>query len=85
MNELDYKELGGRRLMQVNYQGRKVEAKPTEFLTRKEDFNEYQLTNGKILKVKLVVTRILELEGENNPDGSQVYNITWQPVFAPVE
>ena len=35
--------------MKVPYQGRQVEGKPVDFLTRKEDFNEYQLADGKIL------------------------------------
>jgi hypothetical protein len=67
--------------MQVDYQGRKVEAEEVDFKTAKEDFNEYQLFDGTLLKLKSVVTRILKLTGEKAPDGSSIYNISSQPVF----
>lgn len=70
--------------MILKYQGRDVQAIPVEFLTRKEDFNEYQLVNGVILRMKTVVTRILLLEGEISPDGNQVYIINAQNVIAPL-
>jgi len=38
--------------MQIDYQGKKVEAKEVEPVTSKEDWNEYRLTNGKILMIK---------------------------------
>ena len=71
--------------MKVPYQGRQVEGKPVEFLTRKEDFNEYQLTDGTILKIKMVVTRIIRLEEEKAPDGKPIYLIQSQNVVAPID
>ena len=71
--------------MRVNYQGRQVEGKPVDFLTRKEDFNEYQLADGKILKIKMVVTRIIKLDEEKAPDGNPVYLIQSQNVVAPID
>jgi hypothetical protein len=71
--------------MKVQYQGRQVEGEPVDFLTRKEDFNEYQLTNGKILKIKMVVTRIIRLEEEKAPDGNPIYLIQSQNVVAPID
>ena len=71
--------------MKVQYQGRQVEGKSVEFLTRKEDFNEYQLTDGKILKIKMVVTRIIRLEEEKAPDGNPIYLIQSQNVVAPID
>ncbi len=71
--------------MKVQYQGRQVEGKSVEFLTRKEDFNEYQLTDGKILKIKMVVTRIIKLEEEKAPDGNPIYLIQSQNVVAPID
>ncbi len=56
-----------------------------DFLTRKEDFNEYQLEDGKVLRIKMVVTRIIRLEGETAPDGSPVYLIQSQNVVAPID
>jgi len=71
--------------MKVKYQGREVEGKQVDFLTRKEDFNEYQLTDGKILRIKMVVTRIIRLEGETAPDGNPVYLLQSQNVVAPID
>jgi len=61
--------------MIVSYQGRQMEAVDIDFLTRKEDFNEYQLTDGGVIKLKTVVTRIVRIEGEITPDGQPVYQI----------
>jgi hypothetical protein len=71
--------------MKVPYQGRQVEAEAVDFMTRKEDFNEYQLADGKIIKIKMVVTRIVRLVGEVTPDGIPVYLIQSQNVVAPIE
>ena len=71
--------------MKVQYQGRQVEGEAIDFLTRKEDFNEYQLTDGKILKIKMVVTRIIKLEEEKAPDGNPIYLIQSQNVVAPFD
>ena len=71
--------------MKVSYQGRQVEGKSVDFLTRKEDFNEYQLTDGKVLKIKMVVTRIIRLEEERAPDGNPIYLIQSQNVVAPID
>ena len=71
--------------MKVQYQGRQVEGESVDFLTRKEDFNEYQLTDGKILRIKIVVTRIIRLEEQKAPDGSPVYLIQSQNVVAPID
>jgi hypothetical protein len=71
--------------MKVPYQGRQVDAESVDFMTRKEDFNEYQLADGKIIKIKMVVTRIVKLVGEVTPDGSPVYLIQSQNVVAPIE
>jgi hypothetical protein len=60
--------------VKVQYQGREVEGESVDFLARKEDFNEYQLTDGKILKIKMVVTRI----------GNPIYLIQSQNVVAPI-
>lgn len=71
--------------MQVNFQGKMVNAIPMDFFTRKEDFNEYQMSDGKTIRVKFVVTRIMKLEGQKNPDGSDVYQVQHSAVFAPVD
>ncbi len=71
--------------MKVKYQGRQVEGESIDFLTRKEEFNEYQLTDGKVLRIKMVVTRIIRLEEEKAPDGNPIYLIQSQNVVAPMD
>lgn len=61
--------------MKVLHQGREVEATEVEFLTRKEDFNEYQLVDGPTIRMKTVVTDIVRIEGEKDPDGNPVYQV----------
>jgi hypothetical protein len=71
--------------MKVPYQGRQVEGESVDFMTRKEDFAEYQLADGKVLRIKMVVTRIIKLVDEKSPDGNPVYLIQSQNVVAPIE
>jgi hypothetical protein len=71
--------------MKVPYQGRQVDGESVDFMTRKEDFNEYQLADGKVLRIKMVVTRIIRLVGEKAPDGNPVYLIQSQNIVAPIE
>lgn len=70
--------------MKVSYQGRQVDGNPVDFSTRKEDFNEYQLHDGKIIRIKMVVTQIIRLEGETAQDGNPVYLIQSQNVVGPI-
>lgn len=72
-------------MVKVPFQGRQVDARVVDFITRKEDFNEYQLVNGGVLRIKLVTTRILQLEGEKDPEGSPIYIIQSTNVVAPPE
>ncbi len=65
--------------------GKEVEATVVDFLIKKEDFSEYQLVDGRIVRIKLVVTRILRLEDIKNPDGTQAYLINSTNVLAPLE
>jgi hypothetical protein len=71
--------------MKIQYQGRQVEGESIDFITRKEDFGEYQLADGKILRIKMVVTRIIRLEEEKAPDGNPIYLIQSQNVVAPID
>ena len=71
--------------MQTNYQNRMVEANPVDFIERREGWNEYQLADGKVLRIKLVVSRILRLENEKDQHGNPVYVMHSTNVVAPVE
>ena|ERR1035437_738715 len=41
-----------------------------------EHFNEYVLEDGSVLRVKMVATSFLRLEGQFTPDGKPVYIVT---------
>ena len=59
----------------INFQGRDVDATEVEFQTRKEDWNEYQLMDGSVIKMKLVVSEILRIEGVYDAEGNPAYYI----------
>ena len=61
--------------MKISYRGRQVEAKEVDFEISKENFNEYQLLNGDVIKFKTVVTSIHEIVDEKEPNGDPIYNI----------
>ena len=65
----------------IPYKGRKVDAVEVDFQTRKEDWNEYQLMDGSILKMKLVVGDIFKVPGEYDDEGNPVYVVRSQNVL----
>lgn len=66
----------------VNGQVQKVEAKSVPFAVVSENWNEYQTEDGRTMRAKLVLTRVLmPVEPVHNPDGTLVANINFQPVF----
>jgi len=50
--------------------GSEVEGTAVEFITTKEEFNEYQLLDGKRMRVKGVVTNIYRLDQQRDVDGN---------------
>jgi len=59
----------------INFQGREVDATEVDFQTRKEDWNEYQLMDGTVIKMKLVVSEIFRVEGVYDKEGNPAYQI----------
>ncbi len=59
--------------MKVTYQGKEVDAIEVEVLLSKEQWNEYQLTDSKVLLLKTVLVGIQRIEGQTNPDGTPIY------------
>ena len=62
-------------MTKINFQGREVDATEVEFQTRKEDWNEYQLMDGTVIKMKLVVSGIFRIDGLYDDEGNPVYQI----------
>ena|GEM_PF-668713 len=56
-----------------------AEAEDIDFIEEKEDWNIYKLSDGSILKVKLVLTSVKRLK-KWNPDGTPVYVINSQNI-----
>ena len=59
----------------INFHGQEVDATEVEFQTRKEDWNEYQLMDGTVIKMKLVVSQIFRIEGVYDNEGNPAYQI----------
>ncbi len=55
--------------------GREVEAMDVDFETVKEDWNEYKLEDGTVLKFKTVVSSIIRTEDYDPMTGDPVYHI----------
>lgn len=52
--------------------GRKIEATDVDFRTKKEDWNEYALEDGSVLKFKTVVTSVIRT-GDYDQTRNPVY------------
>ena len=57
----------------VEYKGQKVEAENLDFTTITEEWNQYQLADGTVIKVKLVVGKILSPIGILSDDGERLF------------
>ena len=62
-------------MAKIDFQGQEVEATEIEFQTRKEDWNEYQLMDGTVIKMKAVVSEIFRIDGMFDEAGNPVYQI----------
>ena len=60
-------------MVKVNYQGREVEATIVDFRIEKEDWCEYQLLDGSHLRLRVVLSDVLRVTGEYDPEGNPVY------------
>lgn len=59
----------------------KLEARSVPFYVISENWNEYQTEDGRIVRTKLVLTRVVvPVQPTSNPDGTPVALVQWQPV-----
>jgi len=61
--------------VKIPYQGKEVEATEVEVVLSQEGWNEYQLSDGKVLLLKTVLTCIYKVDGLTDKDGSPVYQL----------
>lgn len=57
----------------INFGGRQVEATPVEVNQSSERWNEYLLEDGTVMKMKLVLKKVLRVDGEFDSEGNPVY------------
>lgn len=57
----------------INFGGREVAATPIEVNQSNERWNEYLLEDGTVLKMKLILKKVLKVEGEVDAEGNPVY------------
>ncbi len=60
-------------MVKVRYKGQEVEAIPIEVMSQEEFWNTYQLVDGSIIRLKVVVKDILKVSGELTDEGNPVY------------
>ncbi len=60
--------------------GREIDVADVPITRATEFFNEYELEDGSILKVKNVATAFLRVENQFSPDGKPIYVVLTGPV-----
>jgi hypothetical protein len=63
------------RRVKINFGGREVEADKIPVSGMREEWNQYMLEDGTVLRVRLIVSDVLRVVGEYNSDGDPVYII----------
>jgi hypothetical protein len=61
------------RNIKVPFEGKIVEGLEMDFKSVKEDWNEYQVNDGAIIRMKVVVTNIAKIPDKYDPEGHPIY------------
>lgn len=59
----------------VSFQGSEVEATPVSPTSSSEYWNQYLLEDGSVIRMKLVATEFLKIDGVKDSEGNPVYVI----------
>jgi len=70
------------RTIKVRFEEKIVEALDMDFKSVKEDWNEYQINDGTIIRMKVVVTNIAKLTDKYDNDGNPIYVVKSSNVLA---
>jgi hypothetical protein len=57
----------------IKWQGRDVDGLEVRFRSTREEWNEYVLEDGTSLRMKAVVSEIIRLNDEYDPEGNPIY------------
>jgi hypothetical protein len=60
---------------------RQVEAEQVDFEAKAEPWSTYELTDGTTLKVRVILTGVLRIEGEYDQSGNPIYVVSSQTVI----
>jgi len=76
--------------MKINLQGKELEIVEVDFETHREEWNEYRLLDGGVVRVKLAILhvyRVLDEEGKpsSNRDGTPNFVVTSSTLVATKE
>ncbi len=63
------------RKTKLNLNGQLVDATSVPVRSSQENWSEYILEDGTVIRMKLVVTEVFRVEGIYDPDGNPVYHI----------
>ena len=61
------------RNIKVSFEGKIAEGLDMDFKTIKEEWNEYQVNDGTIIRMKVVVTNIAKLTDKYDKEGNPIY------------
>src|SRR5881628_4240987 len=60
---------------------REVESLNLDFEAKSEPWVTYDLSDGTVLKIRTLVTGVMRMEGEHDPVGNPLYNVSTQIVI----
>ncbi len=76
INKIKIKQAKGEEKLKVRLpNGREIEAMDVDFETIKEDWNEYKLEDGTVLKFKTIVSSIIRTADYDPMTGDPVYHV----------
>lgn len=55
---------------------------PVEVVASVEPWNEYTLSDGNVLRLKVVVTDIVRVTGQRTTSGEPVYSVNFAPIIS---
>ena len=59
--------------IKINYKGKEVDATPVEINQENSSWNTYLLEDQSVLKLKVVLTKVVRIDSEYDPEGNPVY------------